>query len=58
MEKYDVSTSSYVKVKVNTVSTKYKDFYDRALTIETTYNVEEVDGKYGIVLYFNYKNFT
>jgi len=58
MEKYDVNISAYTKVKVNTISKKYQEFYDKSLTIEATYNVEEVDGDYGIVLYFNYKNFT
>lgn len=66
MEKYE--DNQYKKIKVNTTSRKYQDFYDRALTIETTYNVEDFgadpeskdpnDHKYEIVQYFNYKNFT
>ena len=33
MDKYDIDTNKYVKAKVNTISKKYKDFYDKALTI-------------------------
>lgn len=58
MEKYDTLNNAYTKVKVNTISKKYQEFYDKSLTIETTYNVERVDDDYGIVLYFNYKNYT
>ena len=66
MEKYE--NGEYKKIKVNTSSRKYQEFYDKALTIETTYNVEDFgtdpeskdpkDHKYEIVQYFNYKNFT
>lgn len=65
MEKYDNSFDEpmYRKIKVNTISRKYQDFYDKALTIEATYNVEKLNDddketEYGIVLYFNYKNYT
>lgn len=58
MEKYDTLNNAYTKVKVNTISKKYQEFYDKSLTIQTTYNVEQVDDDYGIVLYFNYKNYT
>lgn len=65
MDRYDPQLSAYKKVKVNTTSRKYQDFYNRAMTIEATYNVEEVvsedeqgQKKYQIVQYFNYKNFT
>ena len=39
---------------------KYRSFYDRALVIEATYNMEKSldETKYEIVQYFNYKNFT
>ena len=42
MDRYDPQLSAYKKVKVNTTSRKYQDFYNRAMTIEATYNVEEV----------------
>jgi len=41
MDRYDAQLSSYKQVKVNTTSRKYSDFYNRAMTIEATYNVEE-----------------
>lgn len=65
MDRYDVPTRTYKRVKVNTTSRKYQDFYNRALTIEATYNIEDFGEdpengkhKYEIVQYFNYKNFT
>lgn len=66
MKKYDVDSKKYITIDVNTRSRKYKAFFDKALTIEATYNVEVVDDKlkpdeagyYGIVLYFNYKDYT
>lgn len=54
---------SYNK-KINPALTKYKDFFNKSLTIEATYNMEKCEGcddnnpKYENVLYFNYKNFT
>ena len=66
MKKFDPESKTYINIDVNTRSGKYADFYNRALTIEATYNVEVVNeqievgkpGHYGMVLYFNYKNFT
>jgi len=66
MKKYDVNTKNYVDIDVNTRSSKYKKFFDSALTIEATYNIEVIDeslsvgqpGYYGNVLYFNYKDYT
>ena len=49
------------KKKVNPLMPKYRSFYDRALVIEATYNMEKSlndETKYEIVQYFNYKNFT
>lgn len=48
------------KKKVNPLMPKYRNFYDRALVIEATYNMEKSldETKYEIVQYFNYKNFT
>ena len=49
------------KKKVNPLLPKYRSFYDRALVIEATYNMEKSlddETKYQIVQYFNYKNFT
>lgn len=47
--------------KINPLLPKYREFYDRALVIEATYNMEKKAGsetEYEIVQYFNYKNFT
>lgn len=48
------------KKKINPLMPKYRSFYDRALVIEATYNMEKSldETKYEIVQYFNYKNFT
>lgn len=47
--------------KINPLLPKYREFYNRALAIEATYNMEKKGGsetEYEIVQYFNYKNFT
>lgn len=47
--------------KINPLLPKYRDFYDKALIIEATYNMEKKlddSNEYEIVQYFNYKNFT
>jgi len=58
MSAYNPDTGRYGTYKIVPSLPKYRDFYNRALTIQATYNVEKVDGKYTIVEYFNYKNFT
>lgn len=56
--------TSFARIKMDTRSNKYRDFYDRALTIKTNYIVEHeylqdnetiISSK--IDLYFNYDNF-
>lgn len=54
--------------KINTALPKYRQFYNNALVIEATYNLERTpetkstsnpkDADYEIVQYFNYKNYT
>ena len=58
----DSATGKMAK-KINVKTAKYQDFLNQILTIQTTYNVEIIAGDeanptYGIVLYFNYKNYT
>ena len=63
MEIYDPDNAQYVNEKIIPSLPKYKDFYDRALTIQATYNIESAESSmnpngYEIVEYFNYRNFT
>ena len=51
----------YYNRVINTTLPKYNDFYDNALRLEITYNMEKKvdnENEYEAVLYFNYKNFT
>lgn len=59
------ATGQIVYKKINTILPKYSDFFDRALTIEATYNLEQKPDlpttspiEYENVLYFNYMNYT
>ena len=61
----DPSAAKYSSEKIVPTLPKYRDFYNKSLTIEATYNLEKIsptppDGQqqYEIVQYFNYKNFT
>lgn len=63
MEVYDPENNRYSTEKIIPSLPKYHDFYNRALTIEATYNMESADCTdnpcgYEIIEYFNYKNFT
>lgn len=59
MKTYDVVNHSTYNKKINGALPKYHDFYDRALMVEATYNVEKSNNsRYEIVQYFNYRNFT
>ena len=61
INKYSYNTMTK---RINTKNSKYYNFFNDVLTIQTTYNVEYINNstqlnpKYGIVLYFNYKNYT
>lgn len=61
IERYYPSSGQYGKVLINTNYATYRDFYNRAMQIEVTYNMERIQedsDKFEVVMYFNYKNYT
>lgn len=58
---YNTVEGKYYNRTINTALPKYNTFYDNALRLEISYNMEKINNlndEYEVVLYFNYKNFT